>query len=168
MKAILVACSDNRVIGNHGDIPWMGRMPADMRYVRELTMGNAIIMGMNTFRSIGRPLPGRQNIVLTRDTNFNHDGLDIASSLDQAILKVEPGRDSYIFGGARVYKESLDRAKELGVDTILVTEIHNEFEGDAYFPEIDMSIWKEVDRKDFPADQGNLYPYSLVRYEPIS
>ena len=167
MKAILVAYSDNRVIGDHGNIPWMGKMPADMKRVRELTKNNAIIMGMNTFKSIGRPLPNRQNIVLTRDRDFNYDGVCVAGSLDEAMKAVDMERDSYIFGGARVYAESLDRARELGINTILATEIHANFEGDAYFPEPDNEHWKEISRQDFPIDDSNMYSYSFVKYELV-
>ena len=165
MKAIIVAYSDNRVIGDHGVIPWMGNVPADMRRVRELTANQAIIMGRTTFESIGRPLPKRQNIVLTNNSDFKADGVDVASSLAEGLDLVETGRDSFIFGGARVYAESLARARELGITTIFATEIHSEFEGDARFPELDQSAWREVERVDFPVDQENTLAYSFVKYE---
>ncbi len=166
MKAIIVAYSDNRVIGNHGVIPWLGRIPADMQRVRELTTNQAIIMGRATFESIGRPLPKRQNIVLTRG-NFTAEGIDVCDNLENAFAKVEPGRDAYIFGGARVYAESLARASELGITTVFATEIHAEFEGDATFPNLDQSVWHEVERVDFSANQENAFPYSFVRYELV-
>ena len=167
MKAIIVAYSDNRVIGDRGMIPWLGKMPADMQRVRELTTDQAIIMGRTTFESIGRPLPKRQNIVLTRDRSFQTAGVDVASSLEDGLALVEAGRDSYIFGGARVYAESLERVKELGITTVFATEIHGQFKGDAKFPELDQSMWREVDRTDFPADQDNAFAYSFVRYELV-
>lgn len=167
MKAIIVAYSDNRVIGNHGVIPWLGRIPADMQRVRELTTNQAIIMGRATFESIGRPLPKRQNIILTRG-NFTAEGIDVCDNLENAFAKVEPGRDAYIFGGARVYAESLARASELGITTVFATEIHGEFSGDAFFPKLDFKIWREVERTNFSADEKNAIPYSFVQYEYVS
>lgn len=164
MKAIIVAYSDNRVIGNHGIIPWMGKVPADMQHVRELTVNQAIIMGRTTFESIGRPLPKRQNIVLTSNPDFRAEGVDVANSLAEGLDLVEPGRDSFIFGGAKVYAEALERAETLGIDTIFATEIHDVFAGDASFPELDQTIWYEIDRLDLPSDEKNAITYSFVRY----
>lgn len=165
MKAILVAYSDNRVIGKHGDIPWMGKMPADMKRVRDLTKGQAIIMGRATFNSIGRALPNRQNIVLTSDLTFHADDIYVAQNLEEAFSKVDPGRDAFIFGGGKVYTESLARASELGISTVFATEIHDEFDGDTHFPELDSSIWHETNREDFPSDGVNQIPYSFVEYK---
>ena len=165
MKAIIVAYSDNRVIGNHGEIPWLGKVPADMKHLRELTTNQAIIMGRTTFESIGRPLPKRQNIVLTSSPDVKIDNVSVANNLSAGLALVEPGRDGFIFGGAQVYAESLRRAKELGITTIFATEIHEEFLGDAFFPKVDSEIWEEAERIDYSADKENLYPYSFVRYE---
>lgn len=161
-----MAYSDNRVIGNHGQIPWMGKVPADMQRVRELTAGQAIIMGRATFESIGRPLPGRQNIVLTRDKTFKRDGIDVVASLDQAFAIVRPERENtFIFGGAKVYAESLTRAYELDITTVFATEIHAEFEGDAFFPKLDFKNWRENQRVDYSADEENSAAYSFVTYD---
>lgn len=155
MKAIIVAYSvPGRTIGLKGVIPWMGKVPADMRRVRELTTGNAIIMGRRTFESIGKPLPNRQNIVISSKSDIN--------SLEKAYEAVESGRDSFIFGGANVYKQAID-----STDIIFATEIQGDFEGDAFFPEINSSEWREVERQDFPADSENKYPYSFVKYERV-
>ena len=155
MKAIIVAYSiPQRIIGNKGMIPWMGKLPADMRRVRELTTNQAIIMGRKTYESIGRPLPKRQNIVISSKSDIN--------SLEKAFDSVEPGRDSFIFGGANVYKQSIDL-----VDVIFATEVHGEFKGDAFFPEIEKSKWREVERQDFKADSDNKYSYSFVKYERV-
>jgi len=158
---MIVAYATNRVIGDHGAIPWMGRMPVDMRRVRELTANQAIIMGLNTFYSIGRPLSGRQNIVLT-SKNFVSDGVKVANSLDEAFALVEPDRVPFIFGGASVYRRALEQDL---VDVIYATEIHAEFPGDTFFPEIPADKWQEVEREDFPADKENTYAYSFVKYE---
>ena len=164
MKAILVAYDDNRVIGDHGQLPWAGKVPADMRRVRELTSNQAIIMGRSTFESIGLPLPNRQNIVLTKGS-LAAERIDVCGSIEDAFERVESGRDAYIFGGAKVYAESVERASALGITTIFATEIHSEFPGDAFFPKLDPNIWREVERIDFPVDEKNLYPYSFVRYK---
>jgi len=163
-RALIVAYANpSRVIGDHGKIPWLGRMPADMERVRELTRDQAIIMGLNTFRSIGRPLPERQNIVLAADGVKIND-VDIAHSLDEAFALVESDRTPFIFGGASVYAQTLDQDL---IDAIYATEIHGEFSGDAFFPEISMEKWREVERRDFPADAKNAFPYSFVKYERI-
>lgn len=168
MKAIIVAYSDNRIIGNHGVIPWMGKVPADMQHVRQLTVDQAIIMGRTTFESIGQPLPKRQNIVLTSNPNFKADGVYIANSLAEGLELVEASRNSFIFGGAKVYAEALERAEVLGIETVFATEIHGIFEGDASFPELNKAIWREVDRIDLLSDEKNKYAYSFVRYDRIT
>lgn len=167
MKAIIVAYSDNRIIGDRGAIPWMGKVPADMQHVQQLTIDQAIIMGRTTFESIGRPLPKRQNIVLTSNPNFKSDGIYVASSLAKGLELVEAGRNSFIFGGAKVYSEALERADVLGIDTVFATEIHGIFAGDASFPELDQAIWREVDRTNLPSDEKNNFAYSFVRYDRI-
>jgi dihydrofolate reductase len=160
-RAIIVAYSvPGRVIGNQGLIPWLGRMPADMERVRGMTADNAIIMGLNTFKSIGRPLPNRQNIVLAAE-GAEIAGVEIARSLDEAFALVEAGRTAFIFGGASVYAQTLEQDL---VDVIYATEIHGEFEGDTFFPEIPAAKWQEIERQDFPADEGNAFPYSFVKY----
>jgi dihydrofolate reductase len=160
-RAIIVAYSvPGRVIGDQGLIPWLGRMPADMECVRDLTTNQAIIMGLNTFKSIGRPLPNRQNIVLASD-DVSVDGVEMARSFDEAFSAVEPGRTAFIFGGASVYVQALEQNL---VDVIYATEIHGEFSGDAFFPVIDLDKWKETERRDFPADEKNAFSYSFVKY----
>jgi dihydrofolate reductase len=136
-------------------------MPADMKRVRELTTGNAIIMGLNTFNSIGRPLPKRQNIVLS-PSDIKIDGVEVAHSLNEAFTAVKPGHTAFVFGGASVYTQVLEQDL---ADVIYVTEIHGQFHGDTFFPEISTEKWQEMERQDFPADGKNAWPYSFVRYE---
>jgi dihydrofolate reductase len=160
--AIIVAYSvPGRTIGSHGQIPWLGRMPADMDRVRQLTTNQAIIMGLNTFKSIGRPLPNRQNIVLASD-EVEIASVQVVHSFDEAFLAVEPGRTAFIFGGGSVYQQAL--AHDF-VEVIFATEIHGQFSGDVTFPEIDSKKWQETDRQDFPADDKNTFPYSFVKYQ---
>jgi len=159
MKYILVAYDQNRAIGAHNSLPWAGVMKADMRRVRELTTGHAIIMGRNTFESIGRALPNRQNIVVTHRP-LSESGIEVAASLEEAYAKVEPGRNAVVFGGAQVYELAL-----ASVDKILATEIGAVFdEGDVFFPTLGSS-WQETSREHHDSDADNAYPFDFVVYE---
>lgn len=162
MKAIIVAYDDGRVIGDLGQLPWAGKMPADMKRVRELTTNHAIIMGRATFESIGRALPDRQNIVLT-SRPIASANIQSVTSLKEAFELVGTSRDAFIFGGGKVYSDSLNDADRLGIDTIYATEIHANFDGDAFFPDLNPKEWIQVERQDFPADEKNEYPYSFIK-----
>lgn len=177
MRAIIVAFSQDHTIGLAGEIPWMGKMPADLARVRKLTENQAIIMGLNTFLSIKKPLRNRDNIVLA-DKNFAKNyrkdhpefiknsttSLFFTDSLEAAFARVPEDKIAFIFGGARVYADSLARAEELEIDTIFATEIHETFSGDTFFPKIDPKIWRESSREDFEKDEKNLFYYSFVKY----
>lgn len=159
MKKIIVGYDRNRAIGANNELPWMGQMKTDMSRVRQLTTGNAIIMGRKTFESIGRALPNRQNIVLT---THQIDAPDIATvaTLDEAYAAVEPGRDAYIFGGGQVYRAALD-----SVDEILATEIDTVVDGaDAFFPKLGDG-WHEDSREHHEAGDGDLYPFDFVVFK---
>jgi len=161
MKKAIVAYDRNRAIGAGNRLPWEGRMKTDMKRVRELTSGNAIIMGRKTFESIGRALPNRQNIVVSTK-GVDAPDINCVSNLDDAILAVEAGRDVYIFGGAALYKSALDAGL---VDEVLATEIDTEIEGaDAFFPPLG-NEWQEVSRQHFEADKDNAYPFDFVLYK---
>lgn len=157
MKYIIVGYDRNRAIGGDNELLWQGDMKSDMRRVRALTTGNAIIMGRKTYESIGRPLPNRQNIVVTHHP-FEAEGVMTVGSLDEAFAAVDADRDAYIFGGGQIYEQSIPL-----VDQILATEIDAEFDGDTYFPILG-DEWVELEREDHPADGENLYPYSFVTY----
>jgi dihydrofolate reductase len=173
-KAIIVAYANRRVIGSHGQIPWSGQLPADMARMVALTTGHALIMGRKTWESIPptrRPLKNRQNIVVSRgvkrDANYlavdpEFAGAWIARSLEEAYQLVEPGRTAWIFGGASLYRAGLSDAEK-----IYATEVHADFAGDTYFPEIDSREWREIAREDHAADDKNAYPYSFVEYEHV-
>lgn len=159
MKYAIVAYDKNRAIGAHGKLPWEGKMKTDMRRVRELTTGNAIIMGRNTYDSIGRALPNRQNIVITHRP-FEADGVTVVATLDEAYASVEPRLDAYIFGGGQIYSLAVDT-----VDEIIATEIDTELnDADAYFPILG-NEWKEVLREHYDADENNIYPFDFVIYK---
>lgn len=158
---MIAAVTDDGVIGHHGGIPW--HMPADLRYFKETTLGCTVVMGRKTFESIldvlGKPLPGRDNVVLTRNTDFRLDGVSTVSTVD-AVRKQYP--DAMIIGGATLYEQFMPYA-----DRLYMTEVHTTLEGDTYFPHIDMNTWREVSREDHPADENNQYDYSFVTYERV-
>jgi len=127
----------NRVIGKDGALPW--RLSADLKRFRALTMGHPIIMGRKTFDSIGRALPGRRNIVISRDAQWAFDGVETANSLPAALAMVAGAEQAFVIGGEQIYRAALDQA-----DRIELTLIEQDFEGDAWFPEIDPAVWTEV------------------------
>lgn len=149
---------DNRLIGNNNTLPW--HLPADLAFFKRTTMGKPIIMGRKTFDSIGRPLPGRQNIIITRDSTFTAKGCNVANSIEEAMsLVIEEAKEVMLIGGASLYLQTLEQA-----DVLYLTQIHHAFSGDTWFPEIDMSEWSEASREDFEADEKNPHPYSFMKY----
>lgn len=158
---IIVAKAENNVIGNENQLIW--HLPNDLKHFKQLTSGHPIIMGRKTFESIGKPLPNRTNIVITRNKDWNPEGVLVANSLHEAIEKGrEIDEEVYIIGGGNIYEQSMDWA-----DALEVTEVHHLFEGDAKFPEIDLTIWKETSREDFEKDEKHLFDFSFVRFERI-
>ena len=147
--SLIAAMGHNRVIGQDKKIPW--HLPADFAYFKETTIGHPIIMGRTTFESIGKPLPGRKNIVLTRGT-FDAPGVVIAHTLDEAIQLVKDEEEVFIIGGACVYGEALPRA-----DRLYVTFVDGKFDGNVFFPHVDWKDWKEVKSSERKADEKNSY-----------
>ncbi len=156
---IIVAKAENHVIGNDNQLIW--HLSNDLKRFKLLTTGHPIIMGRKTYESIGKPLPNRTNIVITRNTEWNPEGILVVHSLHEAIEKAkEFDSEIFIIGGGNIYKQALELA-----DTLEVTEVHHSFEGDTKFPEIDLEIWKEVFRENFEKDEKNEFDYSFVRFE---
>lgn len=153
--AAIVAMANNNVIGKDNTLPW--HLPADLRHFKNVTMGKPILMGRKTFESIGRPLPGRTNIVVTRDTGFTAEGCLVVNSIDTALASVAEQEEVFVIGGALLYQQMLPR-----VERLYLTEIHHQFDGDTFFPELDLDEWKEVERVDHLADGENGYAYSFV------
>ncbi len=147
----------NRLIGKNDALPW--HLPADLAFFKRTTMGKPVIMGRKTFESIGRSLPGRTNIVVTRNTDLIFPGCEIAGSIDQAIALVRDSEEVMLIGGASLYQQSIGRA-----DRIYLTLIHHSFSGDTWFPEIGPDQWRQVTREDYRADSRNLYSYSFIKY----
>lgn len=159
MIALVVAMAENRVIGKDNKLIW--HLPADLKYFKQLTSGHPIIMGRKTFESIGKPLPNRTNIIVTRQTEFEADGCMVANSLPEALMLAQQlDSEIFVIGGAEIYQQALFLA-----DTIYVTEVHHIFEGDTFFPEIDSVLWQEVSREKHEPDEKNAYPYSFVIYK---
>ncbi len=153
--SIIVAIARNRVIGRGNRLPW--HLPADLRHFKQTTMGHPIIMGRKTYESIGRPLPGRQNIVITRNRNFRAEGCLVVHSLQEALAAVPDAEEVFIIGGASLYREALPLA-----DRIYLTLVDAEVEGDTVFPELDASEWQEVRRETFAPDEKNPFGYAFV------
>lgn len=153
---LVVAMAKNGAIGLAGQMPW--HLPADLGHFKKTTWGKAIIMGRKTFQSIGKALPGRQNIVVTRNQQFTAEGCTLAESLEDAI-NVAESDEVMVIGGGQIYREALVIA-----DRMVVTEVDCEPEADTWFPEWDKSKWLEVGRRSFAADAGNPFAYSIAEY----
>ncbi len=163
MITIIAAISNNNALGKNNDLIW--HLPADLKRFKEITSGHHILMGRNTFESIGKPLPNRTTIIITRNKNYFKDGCLIASSLEDAIELAKKDEEVYIIGGAQIYKYAIENNL---VDALDVTLVHHEFEADVFFPVIDSKIWKEVSREDFKADEKNKFDYSFVSYRKVN
>jgi dihydrofolate reductase len=154
MIKIIVATSKNRVIGDSNSLIW--HLPADLKRFKEITTGNTIVMGRKTFESIGRPLPNRRNIIITRDITYNVDGCEVVNSLEEALMLCN--NNCFIIGGGEIYSQSMSIA-----DQIYLTQVHEDFDGDTTFPEIG-SEWKMVTSQDFEPDEKNRHSYSFIEY----
>jgi dihydrofolate reductase len=161
MLSLIVAASTNNVIGARGDLPW--RLSADLKRFKELTMGKPIVMGRKTYESIGRPLPGRQNIVITRQDNYQPEGCTVVSSTDDALVAAGDAQEVMIIGGGHIYEAFLPLA-----DRIYLTRVRADIEGDTYLPDIDPSGWQEVSREEHSADADNDYDVTFTVLARIS
>jgi dihydrofolate reductase len=156
--SLIAALAENRVIGRENQLPW--RISADLGHFKAVTMGKPIIMGRRTFESIGRPLPGRTNIVITRDESFQADDILVVHSIERALAAAEGHDEVMVIGGANVYRQLLPRATRL-----YLTEVKATVEGDAWFPEFDNGEWQEIERESHTADDRNEFDYDFVVLE---
>lgn len=156
---IVAALAENRVIGRHGRLPW--HLPADLKRFKAITLGQAVLMGRRTWDSLGRPLPGRRNIVLSRDPSFAPTDAMVARDLESALAL--SGEEVMVIGGADLYAQLLPRARRL-----YLTLVHHAFDGDALFPEFDWSAWTIVSREDHEADGKNPCAYSFLVARPVA
>ncbi|NYE60366.1 dihydrofolate reductase [Duganella sp. 1224] len=150
---IIVATDAQRGIGINNTLPW--KLPEDLAHFKRTTTGHPIIMGRKTFDSIGRPLPNRRNIIVTRNDKWSHDGVEAVGSLDAAIALLD-GAEGYVIGGAEIYRQSLPLA-----DQLIITQIDHTFDCDAFFPEIDAAAWQETAREAHVSEASGLH-YAFV------
>ncbi len=157
--SLIWAMSDDGVIGIDNRLPW--RLPADMRWFRQHTLGKPVVMGRKTFESLGaKPLPGRDNIVVTRDRSYQAEGVKVVTSPQEALEAAGQAEEVMVIGGAELYRQMLSRA-----DRLYLTLVHGVFEGDTRFPELDLSAWQVVEKRDFSADEENPWSYSFLVLE---
>ncbi len=156
--SLVVAMTRQRVIGRDNGLPW--HLPADLKHFKSLTLGKPVLMGRKTFESIGRPLPGRTNLVLTRHANWSHDGVITVHSLNEALERAGPVRELAGIGGAEIFSMLLDSAGR-----IHLTRIEADIPGDTLFPPIDSRQWRETERQEFRADDRNAYDMSFITLE---
>jgi dihydrofolate reductase len=162
--ALIWAMARNGVIGRDNKLPWY--LPEDLKYFKRITTGKPVIMGRKTYDSIGRPLPNRTNIVITRDASLTLEGVNVVTSLDAALelaraeSQISDIDEVIVMGGAEIYAQALPHA-----DRLYVTLVHAEVDGDAVFPPVDLTQYNEVSREDFSAKGPNPYDYSFVVYE---
>lgn len=155
MIKIIVAVSSNRVIGDSNKLLW--NLPADLKHFKNVTTGHPIVMGRKTYESIGRPLPNRRNIVITKQLDYQLEGVEIVNSIDEALLLTN--NDCFIIGGGEIYKQTLHLAEQ-----IFMTVVDKEFHGDTTFPELPKS-WYISSKQSFTSDEKNPFNYSFILYE---
>ncbi|VAW86488.1 Dihydrofolate reductase [hydrothermal vent metagenome] len=157
--SIIAAMDNNRLIGSDNQLPWY--LPADLKYFKKVTTGKPILMGRKTYESIGKPLPGRINIIVTKNKQYSAPGCEVAHSIEHALCIAENHPEIMIIGGASFYQHMLPKAQRL-----YLTQIQgNNFTGDAYFPEWNESEWYEVGRENHQPDEKNKYVYSFIILE---
>ena len=155
MLSIIVAASENNVIGKDNQLLWY--LPDDLKHFKETTKGHHVIAGRKTFESQGKPLPKRTNVIVTRNPDYHAEGCIVVNSPDKALDLARQDDEPFIIGGEQIYRMALPL-----VDRIYLTRVHAEFEGDTFFPELDMQHWKEISRKYYPKDDRNEYSFSII------
>ena len=160
MIIIIAAIARNNALGKDNQLIW--HLPADLKRFKRVTSGHHVIMGRKTYESLGKPLPNRTNIIISRNKDFKADGCIVKNSLEEAIESATEDGTPFILGGAEIYKQAIKTA-----DLLDLTFVHHDFEADVFFPEIDPEIWEEISRQDFKADEKNKYDYSFVTYKRI-
>ena len=155
--SLIAALDKNYLIGSNNGMPW--HLPADFKHFKEVTLGKPVIMGRKTFESIGRPLPGRKNIVVSRN-KFTADGILSADSVEAAFQLAGNVDEVMIIGGANFYKQLIEKA-----DRMYLTHVNAECEGDAWFPKFDLSKWNMINQQQVSADDKNNYDFTIVQYE---
>lgn len=150
--SLIIAMDEKGLIGKGNKLPW--HLPEDLKRFKQITMGHPIIMGRKTFESIGRILPGRENIVLTHDKDFKKEGVTILHSMEAVVAYVKAEEEAFVIGGAGLFKDAISHIKKM-----YLTQIHETFEGDVYLPELDLHNWKAIHTEEFPKDKNTPYAY---------
>jgi dihydrofolate reductase len=160
--SLIVAAAANNVMGKNNQLPW--HLPADLQYFKSITWGMPIVMGRKTFESIGKPLPGRKNIVISRQPGLSCVGAETVTSMEAALQLAQEAdvKEIFIIGGAELFLSMMPQAQR-----IYLTRIHEHIEGDVFFPALDESEWQQVSNRDFTADEKNKYAYSFQVWERI-
>ena len=158
--SIIVAVSDNNVIGKDNKLPW--HLPADLKYFKQKTLGHHMVMGRKTFEALGKPLPGRTHVVISRQENLQIEGCTCVTSLEAAIdvAKKNGEAECFVIGGGEIFIKAL-----MWVDRIYLTRVHHDWEGDTFFHPLNKSDWKEISEDHFPPDEKNPFPYTFFVYE---
>ena len=154
----IVAMASNRVIGANNALPW--RLPDDLKRFKQLTMGHTLVLGRKTYESIGRPLPGRTMVVVTRQKDYAPEGVKVVHSVDEALALAKGDSEVFIAGGAELYAQTMDR-----VERLYLTRIEREFPGDTYFPEVDLSTWRLIEGEHHAPESAADLPYSFLTFE---
>ncbi len=160
MVTIIAAIANNNALGKDNDLIW--HLPADLKRFKKVTSGHHILMGRNTFESIGKPLPNRTTVIITRNENYKQEGCIVVDSIEKAIEVAKNDEHIFIIGGAQIYKQVIENNL---ADELDITQVHHSFDADVFFPEIDLNIWEETTRENFSADEKNKYNYSFINYK---
>ena len=156
--SIIVAMAENGVIGRNGGLPW--HLASDLKLFKDFTMGHTLLMGRKTFDEVGKPLPGRRTILITRQEDFRPPGVSIAHSMDEALRLLPEGEETFVVGGSQIYAQTLPLATRL-----YLTLVKANVDGDTWFPALNFEDWTEVSRKDYLADERNDYPFTFKLFE---
>lgn len=155
---IIAAIANNNALGKNNDLIW--HLPADLKRFKKTTTGHHIIMGRNTFESIGKALPNRTTVIITRNPDYKMEGCIVVNSLEKALEVTKNDETPFIIGGAQIYEQAILIAEKLDI-----TEVHHNFDADVFFPEINKNSWKETSREFFKADKKNKFDYSFIEYK---
>lgn len=162
MITIIAAIGSRNELGKDNDLIW--HLPADLKRFKKVTTGNHIIMGRNTFESIGKPLPNRTTVIITRNASYQKEGCIVVHSIEEALDITKEQGQAFIIGGAEIYKQCMEKGL---ADKLDITQVHHEFDADVFFPQILEEEWELVSKEDFEADEKNNYDYSFLSYQKI-
>ncbi len=159
--SLIVAVAENGIIGKDGDLPW--RLPADLKHFKAMTLGKPVLMGRRTWDELGKPLPGRRNVVISRQANFQAPGAELVGTLEAALALVAQEPEVMVIGGAQIYAQALPQVRR-----IYRTLVLGQPEGDTWFPELDWSAWRLVEETSQPADERHAYGMRMQRFERLA